>query len=485
MPMSDDRDPRKPRLGPSGRNTPLQPAQQAAAALEQGDLPTARQGLEQASKQLAARAAGLEDELRQRQQALSERFAEQSCRLTERLASPISLKAAQPADMPSPTSSLSPFTPLDVTSKAEANADADVQTWGAPIQAAPLAAADGLANMICPEYLRQLLWTRFVLPLRHPEQAARYRQTAGGGLLLFGPPGTGKTHLVRALAAELDVPVFNVSPSELLSKWLGDSEKQMAKLFVKARRERAAMIFIDEIDALAPRRDGSGEAPGGPLQRMLSQLLTELDGFENKGGRLIFVGATNRPWVVDEALLRPGRLDLLAYLGLPGLALRTALLPTSLKGVPVEPELPWHEVAKALEGRSVADTLACGKHAAQRAFERCLQRGADQAVTLADLLAAAARTAAVPVDASAFADFAKRHGLELLPKDLPASAPKPSEVGAVAAARSGDITLPRSLSHDLSVLHADDAPTFVPLRQVQATDLDLDAQVTPFIGYAL
>ena len=444
---------------PAATHPSLRPLQRAASALAQGDLAAAQLRLELVSQQLAARAALMDDDLRHRQQALAQRFAKHAQSLQARQASRVVLPAPLPATgTPAPPAALA-------------------LPAGVP---APSVLAEGecLTDMVCPEPLRQLLMSRFVMPLSHPAEAARYRQSARGGLLLFGPPGTGKTHLVRALARELAVPVFSVSPAKLLSKWLGESEKQLAELFAQARRVPAALVFIDEIDVVAPRRDAMDQGAGGPLQRLMAQLLTELDGFAGAEGRVMFVGATNRPWVLDEALLRPGRFDAMAYVGLPDAAARSALLSRALEGVPVQGGLPWALAARALADRSAAETLACAGLAARRAFERTVHAGAEQALTLDDLLQAARATpAAGSADDAAFRAFARRHGAV-----WSQSNPAPTDADGAALAKSPDDE-PGDESPPMSGPWT--APEFEPLRFVQARDLHLELETLPFVSYAL
>jgi len=428
---------------PYQRSPALAPLRRATAAIECGELEVAQQQIDLVAQQLAARAAWLEDDLRRRHEALSSRFAEHARRLRERLAQ----HPARPALAPSQSRNLD-------------HPPADAMPPG-----------DTLATMVCEDRLRQLLISRFVMPLRHPEQAARYRQASGGGLLLFGPPGTGKTHLVRALARELAVPVFDVSPSDLLSKWLGESEKHLAELFAQARKSPAALVFIDEIDVLAPHRDAAPDA-GGPMQRLMAQLLAELDGFRQAPGQLLFVGATNRPWALDEALLRPGRFDTLAWVGLPDAAMRAALLRQALQGVPTEPALSWSRAARALADRSIAQTIGCARVAARQAFERTVRTGIDHRVRLDDLLYAAGLSAshAEVVDLSTFRAFAQRHAVPRV--ELPMEADgSPDD--------NGDEKSPQPLAATRL------AGGFEPLRFIAARDLQLDLETLPFVSYAI
>src|SRR3990172_2815800 len=138
---------------------------------------------------------------------------------------------------------------------------------------------------------------------------------SGGGVLLYGPPGTGKTMIAKAIAHEIDATFFVVSPAQVMSKWVGEAEQNIRKLFEAAKAEPTSVIFLDEIEALVPKRKSDSSTV---MQRVVPQILQELEGFDRTSERaLLLVGATNQPWMLDEAILRPGRLDALVYVGLP------------------------------------------------------------------------------------------------------------------------------------------------------------------------
>jgi SpoVK/Ycf46/Vps4 family AAA+-type ATPase len=203
----------------------------------------------------------------------------------------------------------------------------------------------------------------------------------------------------------MGAPVFVVRPADILSKWLGDAEKQLAELFREARRLPLALIFVDEIDALAPaRRDGEGN---GAMERVLTQLLTELDGFEPGGDGVRFLGASNRPWEIDPALLRPGRFDALCYVGLPDHSARESILRERLNGVPIHAELNFADAARLTEGCAGAEVAAVATMAAQAAFLDSVESGRLRPVENADLARAAATVhrAATPELLARYRDF--------------------------------------------------------------------------------
>ena len=183
------------------------------------------------------------------------------------------------------------------------------------------------------EDVKEDIRLKLIYPLAHAEKARRYGIRTGGGVLLYGPPGTGKTMIARAIAGEIDAAFFSVKPSEMLSKWAGEAEKNVAELFRVARAAPLSVVFIDEIDALLPGREKDRSSI---MQRLVPQFLAELDGFDTSGRNpLLFLGATNKPWALDSAVLRPGRFDAKIYVGLPDRAARRAMLAAGLRGRPV------------------------------------------------------------------------------------------------------------------------------------------------------
>jgi SpoVK/Ycf46/Vps4 family AAA+-type ATPase len=185
--------------------------------------------------------------------------------------------------------------------------------------------------------VKALLKESIELPLTHPHLFEMMRVPPPKGILLYGPPGCSKTLMARAIATEGNMNFLAVKGPELLSKWLGESERALASLFRRARLAAPAVIFFDELDSIASKR---GDGGGGGGDRLLSQLLTELDGVTSggsgssagKGGRVVVVGATNRPDVLDTALTRPGRMDRMIYVGLPDEQGRHGIFKIGLSG---------------------------------------------------------------------------------------------------------------------------------------------------------
>ncbi len=224
------------------------------------------------------------------------------------------------------------------------------------------------------EAVKEEIRLKMIYPSQHPEKAAAYKVRRGGGILLYGPPGTGKTLIARATAGELDAAFFTVRPSQIMSKWVGEAEKNIAKLFETARNEPKSVIFIDEVEALVPERGGDNRS--GVMQRLVPQILTELEGIDTSSANpTLFMGATNTPWQLDPAVLRPGRFDALIYLGLPEPITRQCIIELQLDGRPVEEELDLSWIVEATEGFSGADLRNLVEKAAASCFRQAIADG--------------------------------------------------------------------------------------------------------------
>ena len=216
---------------------------------------------------------------------------------------------------------------------------------------------------------KQALTEAVLWPLRHPDSFARLGIEPPRGVLLYGPPGCGKTFLVRALASSGHLSVHAVKGAELMDKWVGSSEKAVRELFQRARDSAPSLIFLDEVDALAPRRGQSADSGVG--DRVVASLLTELDGVEPLRD-VVVLGATNRPDLIDPALLRPGRLERLVFVPPPDAEARKAILQASGKSVPLAEDVDLDALADDLDGYSAADCAALLREAALTALRRSM-----------------------------------------------------------------------------------------------------------------
>ena len=206
------------------------------------------------------------------------------------------------------------------------------------------------------------------LPLRHPEIFERIGIEAPKGVLLYGPPGTGKTLLAKAVANETNANFYSIGGPEIMSKFYGESEERLRETFKEAQGNSPSIIFIDEIDSIAPKRE---EVSGDVEKRVVSQLLTLMDGIEARG-KLVVIGATNRPNAIDPALRRPGRFDREIEIGIPDQEGRFDILQIHTRGMPLTEDVNLESIAKVTHGFVGADLEALSKEAAMRSLRRVL-----------------------------------------------------------------------------------------------------------------
>ncbi|WP_099211891.1 CDC48 family AAA ATPase [Thermococcus henrietii] len=221
------------------------------------------------------------------------------------------------------------------------------------------------------EDVKQELREAVEWPLKYPEAFMGLGITPPKGILLYGPPGTGKTLLAKAVANESEANFIAIKGPEVLSKWVGESEKNIREIFRKARQAAPTVIFIDEIDAIAPRR---GTDVNRVTDRLINQLLTEMDGIQENSG-VVVIGATNRPDIIDPALLRPGRFDRLILVPAPDEKARLEIFKVHTRKVPLAEDVNLEELAKRTEGYTGADIEAVVREAAMLAMRRALQEG--------------------------------------------------------------------------------------------------------------
>lgn len=243
-----------------------------------------------------------------------------------------------------------------------------------------------LADIGGLEDVKRRLNTTFLAPLRNPNLRSVYSQSLRGGLLLWGPPGCGKTMVARAVAGELGAGFLSVGLHDVLDMWLGESEQKLHAAFQAARRLMPCVLFLDEIDALGHKRTNLVRSAG---RNVVAQLLTELDGIGENNEGLFVLAASNQPWDIDPALRRPGRLDRTVLVLPPDLAARKAILRFHLKDRPVS-GLDLNVVAQRTEGYSGADLRLVCDDAAARALEASIGSTEPKPVDMSQVLAAVA-----------------------------------------------------------------------------------------------
>jgi transitional endoplasmic reticulum ATPase len=231
------------------------------------------------------------------------------------------------------------------------------------------------------EDVKQDIRLKMIYPFEHVDLAAKFGIRAGGGVLLYGPPGTGKTMLAKATAGEIDAAFFRISPADVLSKWVGEAEQNIKKLFDAAAAEPRSIIFIDEIESLVPARRDEGSSV---MQRVVPQILQGMEGFDKKASQpILFMGATNVPWQLDPAVLRPGRFDEKVYIPLPDLESRRKMLDMYLSHRPLAADVNLDQLATALDGYSGADIKYLCDRAATVPFLASVASGQEGEITAA------------------------------------------------------------------------------------------------------
>lgn len=251
---------------------------------------------------------------------------------------------------------------------------------------------------------KEALTEAVLWPLNYPDTFARLGVDPPRGLLLYGPPGCGKTFLVKAIAGSGQANVLSVKGAELLSKWVGESERAVRELFRRAREAAPAIVFLDEVDALAPIRGQSSD--GGTTDRVVAALLTELDGVETLRD-VVVIGATNRPDLIDPAMLRPGRLERLVYAPPPDEEARALILKAAAKGVPLAEDVDLVELGRRTEGYSAADCAALVREAALAAMRESMEAATVSAAHVETALQAV-RPSLDPAQVAALAGYAER-----------------------------------------------------------------------------
>ncbi|CAH8874191.1 unnamed protein product [Trichobilharzia szidati] len=209
-------------------------------------------------------------------------------------------------------------------------------------------------------------------PVEHPDKFLKFGMTPSKGVLFYGPPGCGKTLLAKAIANECQANFISIKGPELLTMWFGESEANVRDIFDKARQAAPCVLFFDELDSIAKARGGSVGDAGGAADRVINQLLTEMDGMSAKKNVFI-IGATNRPDIIDGAILRPGRLDQLIYIPLPDEPSRVNILKANLRKSPIAKDVDLNYLAKVTQGFSGADLTEICQRACKQAIRECIE----------------------------------------------------------------------------------------------------------------
>jgi len=250
--------------------------------------------------------------------------------------------------------------------------DEPPSTW--ELQERPTTRLDDVAGL---DEVKETLREKVIYPFQHPEVYERFKTYAGAGILMYGPPGNGKTYIARAIAGEIDAAFFPVDLSTIKSKYVGETAKNLTSLFNEAAKHERSVLFLDEVDALLGKR-------GNRKIDSVAQFLALTDGLKKNTNCMLLLTATNKPWLLDEAVVRPGRLGTHIYVGLPDAKAREAIIALNMRDVPMAPGVSFAEVAAKTDGYSGADMAAICDKAKMMAVRRQIASGTDQTITAAD-----------------------------------------------------------------------------------------------------
>lgn len=237
------------------------------------------------------------------------------------------------------------------------------------------------------EAIKEEIRLKIVHPLTHPEIYQAYGKRIGGGVLMYGPPGCGKTYLARATAGEINARFISVGINDVLDMWLGSSEKNLHEFFEQARCNTPCVLFFDEVDALAAKRSDMRHSGG---RQIINQFLAELDGVQASNEGVLVLAATNAPWHLDSAFRRPGRFDRIMFVPPPDIQARAAILRILCRNKPIE-DIDYEQLSKKSANFSGADLEAIVDVAVERKLHEAIKQGRPKPLTTKDLLAAASK----------------------------------------------------------------------------------------------
>jgi transitional endoplasmic reticulum ATPase len=350
------------------------------AAHKAGDYPKARVHYLMAAKYLCALAKETEAEFKQQRLTKAQRLIDIAKELEGKKVQRHGGTEAQ-----SGWDSIKKGRRIAVEDEEESKADKWVVSNPPKTSFEDVAGLEDVKNLISLRVIYPLehpeISLRVIYPLEHPEVTERFGKRAGGGVLLYGPPGTGKTMMARAIACELDATFMSVKCSDIMSKWVGSAEKHIQELFAAAQSHPRCVVFMDETESIVSKRGGGSTV----MNRVIPEFLAQVDGLEKRENMLLLLGATNRPWDMDRAALRPGRFDELIYVPLPDEKARLKMLGINFKDVPKAEDVDLVRLAGRLAGYSGADIKGFTEAVTDLPYQRQIETGAEQVVTAEDI----------------------------------------------------------------------------------------------------
>lgn len=298
---------------------------------------------------------------------------------------------------------------------AAGNGDEEDNPWAC--EGIPTTTFDDVVGM---EDVKELIRQRVINQVLYPELYSQFNLKGGTGVLLFGLPGTGKTTIARAIAHEFNAPLYTVKGSDVRSKWVGESEKLIRQLFDKARSTPTSLIFFDDFDDLGKKRSDGNDHN----DKIIVELINQMDGFQKNTNTIVLLAASNKPWMIDSALMRPGRFEHHFYVPLANHEARILLVNKNLGDSPREPDLDMDRISDMLKGYNGADIGSVVSIVKMAAIQRTIQmqkegRQGTSPITYDDFVAATTshKTSVNPEDIVQLRRYADERGIEL-PKEM-------------------------------------------------------------------
>ena len=241
---------------------------------------------------------------------------------------------------------------------------------------------DFMAGVSGQEHVKSELMRLVVYPELYPDLYTKFNKRRSGGILLYGVPGTGKTRIAQMLANDLGAKFYEIKCSDVISKWFGESEKNIKDIFEEARKQERAVIFFDEFESLGAVR---GSESNSPISRVISELLSQIQGFDDNNNNVFIMAATNRPWDIDTAFMRPGRFSSVIHVDLPNDEARLDIVKFELAGIELEDNFNYNVITDSTIGYSAADMVEFCERLKDRVIYRLINKIGVEAITNDDV----------------------------------------------------------------------------------------------------